>query len=496
MASLIRSTSTTSEDAVLYGNPKMTYFKKVFMKKRNYTAQYLKLTKKTEHIHFGNKNITIQIPNAGDLLGGIYLDFKLKNLERIDNYTDIDLTVDTTKQSRFTSYVNGIGYNIIDKVELYISGTKIQTLTGELIYLLNELHSDHNKSQHFYTMTNYYNDFTIGTANTAGRTNNKYVRCQLPIPFFFSKDPGQYLPLCNLEDVMIELKISLNTFDECTVRKYNTVPDGVLAAGLNGYKNNNGTLTSNGTVPSKEAKYIEPLQNITVDSSNTSTINAGINMIESLDVFTRVIYLEPEESTFFKSKSTLQYLVDIFHIGLPHEIENPNADTTYTAIIDSNHPTKYLYWILQRKDVYDDHHYQNYTSEHSVQYGNGSTEPDTTKHLLNTIKVKLDSIPLFEDIDPIIISNIMKYDHFKGPSNESLYIYNASFNPDDTEPSGSVNYSNYRNKIFEYTLSPDAIQTLNSNNTSSNNTILFRYYVAYFNIFNVITGSGANLIYT
>ena len=211
MASLIRSTTTTSEDAVLYGNPKMTYFKKVFMKKRNYTAQYIKLTKKTEDIQFGKKNINIQIPNAGDLLGGIYLDFKLKNLERIDNYTDIDLTEDVSKQSRFTSYVNGIGYNIINTVELWIGGTKIQTLTGELIYMLNELHSDYNKSQHFYTMTNYHKDFNIGKINTSGRTNNTSVRCQLPIPFFFSKNPGQYLPLCNLEDVLIELKLSFSS---------------------------------------------------------------------------------------------------------------------------------------------------------------------------------------------------------------------------------------------------------------------------------------------
>ena len=365
MASLIRSTTKTSEDAVLYGNPKMTHFKKVFMKKRNYTAQYLKLTKKTEDIHFGKKNITIQIPNAGDLLGGIYLDFKLKNLERINNYTDIDLNEDTSKEARFTSYVNGIGYNIINTVELWIGGTKIQTLTGELIYMLNELHSDYNKSQHFYTMTNYHNDFTVGKTNTAGRSNNTSVRCQLPIPFFFSKNPGQYLPLCNLEDVLIELKISLKTFDECIVRKYNNFDNSkILCSGLNGYNNISGSLSPSGEVPSQYNKYIEPLKNVHVDSANKSTVDQGMNMINSFDVFTRVIYLEPEEALFFKSKSKLQYLVDIFHIGIPEEIHNPNAITTYTTIIDSNHPTKYLYWTLQRKDVHDDRHYQNYTFEH------------------------------------------------------------------------------------------------------------------------------------
>ena len=497
MSTLIQKNGQTAEDAVLYGNPKMTYFKKVFMKKRNYTAYYSKLSKKVDNIQFGDKNITIQIPNAGDLLGGIYIDFRLNDLVRKEFYNDINNKLDTSKESRFTSYVNGIGFNIIDRIDLLINGITIQSLTGELIYLLNQLHADSNKLKHFNTMTNYHDNFIIGKGNglLKGRTNNTSVRCQLPIPFFFSKDPGQYLPLCNLENILIQIKITLKPFTKCIVKRSN-INNSSVVEGVNGYIINNSHLEPNGRTVNETEFYNEELDNLHYNDNNIS-INQNVNMIESFDVFTRVIYMDPDESRFFKSKDTLQYLVDIFHEGIPQEIKNPNSNSFYTVNIESNHPTKYLLWILQREDVFNDNHYQNYTYKYSAKYGNGLTQPDTTKHIIDSVKITLDGIPLFENINPVIISNIMKYDHLKGSADESIYIYNMSLNPDDVEPSGSINLSSYRDKLIEYSVSEDAVKEINNDVADSEyKGIIFRHYVAYFNILNIVSGTGANLVYT
>ena len=131
-----------SEDRLLYGNPKMTYFKNVYSKARNFVSEYAKVTKFNNDIKFGD-TFKVEIPNSGD------------DLKRKIIYTQQDLIKDESLRSRFTSYVNGIGFNIIKEIKLYIGGNLIQVLNGELIFLINELHSTYNKNKSFHHMTKY-----------------------------------------------------------------------------------------------------------------------------------------------------------------------------------------------------------------------------------------------------------------------------------------------------------------------------------------------------
>jgi len=78
---LLHSRQKGPEDKFLYGIPKMTYFKNVFTKARNFSLEYNKIPKSDGKIDFG-KTIKLQIPSTGDLLAGIYFDFKLKDLKR------------------------------------------------------------------------------------------------------------------------------------------------------------------------------------------------------------------------------------------------------------------------------------------------------------------------------------------------------------------------------------------------------------------------------
>ena len=68
------------EDKFLYGNPKMTFFKNVFVKSRNFVLEYSKIPKSDGSIDLG-RTFRIKIPKSGDLLAGIYIDFKLKDLK-------------------------------------------------------------------------------------------------------------------------------------------------------------------------------------------------------------------------------------------------------------------------------------------------------------------------------------------------------------------------------------------------------------------------------
>ena len=205
--SLLLIGSNGPEDKFLYGNPKKTYFKNVFVKARNFALEYAKIPEANSNIDFG-RTFKVSVPHSGDLLAGIYLDFTLSDLVRSGTYTLGSDPLHTTTLPQFSSYVNGIGYNILKEVKLYIGGNHIQTLSGELIYIINELHSGHNKSETFKHLAKFGAPplFIIKTSNTSS------VSCQLQLPFFFSKDPGQYLPLCALTNSKIELEITLRSF--------------------------------------------------------------------------------------------------------------------------------------------------------------------------------------------------------------------------------------------------------------------------------------------
>ena len=65
------------------------------------------------------ERFSVKIPKSGDLLAGVYIDFKLKDLLRTGaDYVTSNQTPDTSKKARFTSYVNGMSYNIISSIKL------------------------------------------------------------------------------------------------------------------------------------------------------------------------------------------------------------------------------------------------------------------------------------------------------------------------------------------------------------------------------------------
>jgi hypothetical protein len=462
------------EDIFLYGNPKMTFFKNVFVKSRNFVLEYSKIPKSDGSIDLG-RTFRIKIPKSGDLLAGIYIDFKLKDLLRTGNaYVGSDAQPDNTMASRYTSYVNGIGFNIIKDIKLYIGGNLIQTLNSELIYIINQQNSEYNRIQVFNNMTKYFESFSIGN------TNSKDVKCNLWVPFYFSKNPGQYVPICALNNSEIELEISLRSFEECLVREYNT---GGTGAGINGYNPSGGLEGTSGTnmandssnpIPAQYTKYIEP-------------VSGGI---EYFDIVTQKIFLDGDDQKLFKMCPKLDYLIELYQIGNQEVINNPTDGGEHIFEMISKHPTKYITWVLQREDVYNDNYYDNYTYDFGAKYGDGRPSFYVDHELLEDIDILINNNPLFEGIRPKFLTNIQTYERFKGLSLYPIYLYNFSLSPNSNDPSGTMNMSMYNKKHFRIKLCN------NSNFTDQQNkaNILFRYYTSYYNIL-VISDGLAGLIY-
>ena len=285
--------------------------------------------------------------------------------------------------------------------------------------------------------------------------------------FFFSKDPGQYLPLCALTNSKIELEITLRSFEECVIKSYSSG----AGKGLDG---KSGALAIGDL-------YNEKLKPGTIDS---------------FDIITQKLFLDPEDQKLFRICPKLDYMIELYHIGDEEKILNPSQDNTYSFDLQSRHPTKYVVWVLQRKDIYDAHMYDNYTHDFTFRKSTDGTDRykyDTNSHLLTEADILLDNIKVINGINPIFISKTQMYEKFSGPAGlQPIYIYNFSLEPDSNQPTGTINMSSFSKKTFQIKLCNESNYTPSVGGVKSD--ILFRHYTCYFNIL-VISDGMAGLMY-
>jgi len=551
LGNLIQISANGAEDKYLYGNPQVTYFKDVYKRSTNFAINYNKVPfSGGSTVEFGSE-IKVNIPIKGDLLSGVFLRLDFSDLQRTNDYKEYDIngdTINSTRSPQFTSYVNGIGYNCIDTIKLYINGQLIETVDSKLIYLSNELYNNQGKKTSFYRMSKYtQNNFNIG--GSLGN-NISDVKSTLLIPLFFSGKPSMYLPLCALTHSEIQLHIKFKTIEKCVVRSYQTssVPDS--------WSDLPNAVPGTGDTNSKEDSYaqwenfisdIGSIKGLNTDdtrvisalgpSSATDTgfenknqlvpsivgLTNGVykvpatfelynesvtGNIENFEIITENIFLDSNERVLFMNKE-LSYLIELYHIGNTEIIENPSSSKTYYMDIEGKHPTKYILWYLQREDVNDNNIYDNHTSENGLRF-EGSYNYDNSKHLLKDAIIMINNNELVNNINSIFLSDVQMYQKFHNSSNSLMYVYSFALDPTKTEPTGTLNFSKIMHKSIKLQLEDEAKYTNNTfshvnyfldQNTDAQNqpisttqNLLFKYYTCYYNIL-LIRDGLCSLIY-
>ena len=100
--SLIQLVAFGAEDIVLMSDPQITFFKNIYKRHTNFAMESIQLPF-TDNPGFGNTSV-VTITKLGDLVNKLYLELTLPYDE---NLTD-------------SYWTNRIGFNLINRVELYI----------------------------------------------------------------------------------------------------------------------------------------------------------------------------------------------------------------------------------------------------------------------------------------------------------------------------------------------------------------------------------------
>ena len=200
-----------AQDIYLTGNPQITFFKVVYRRHTNFSMEAIEQTVNGT-ASFGS-SVTSTISRNGDLVHKMYLQLDM---------TPSTASVATTALGA-AGQKNNLGHAAIDTVELEIGGQRIDRQTGEWMSVWDEL----SNNQYVPMLANHTDTFTSADMDEADLTyvpnayqsmiggychlSNSALTFNVPLQFWFCRNPGLALPLIALQYHEVKVKLALRS---------------------------------------------------------------------------------------------------------------------------------------------------------------------------------------------------------------------------------------------------------------------------------------------
>ncbi len=189
MSGRLRLAATGVQDQWLTGDPQFSYFLMNFRRHTKFAIDYVE-SQFDGDIDFG-KTIISRVPNdKGDLVSNMTIKVTLDDpVPNGDNWSPSIIS------------------HLVESAELLIGGQTVEKITGEYIYMHQQLHNtDDDINQTLYFLNGHSNVLTY----TAG-TEYTYF---MDLPFYFYRNPSLAIPTCALTKQLVEVKIKLRSLPE------------------------------------------------------------------------------------------------------------------------------------------------------------------------------------------------------------------------------------------------------------------------------------------
>jgi len=210
MSGRVRLAVTGIQDQWLTGEPQFSYFLTLFRRHSKFALEQIE-SPFDGKIDFG-EIIECRVPqNKGDLIKNISLKITLS-----------DPTPDESNLINNLVYVPSVCTELIEYAELLIGGQTIERITGEYIFMHQQLYNnDDDVAQSLYFLNShgnylgYRDDYTFF----------------IDLPFFFYRFPNLSIPVCALTKQLVQVRLKLRPLNKI-VRdtKNNIIPSNVTAS--------------------------------------------------------------------------------------------------------------------------------------------------------------------------------------------------------------------------------------------------------------------------
>tara|TARA_B100001113_G_scaffold209056_1_gene171405 strand:+ start:82 stop:1254 length:1173 start_codon:yes stop_codon:yes gene_type:complete len=195
MSGRINLAVTGIQDQWLTGEPEFSYFLVNFKRHTKFAIEAVETPFDGEPKF--DTSLECRIPaNKGDLIRSMMLKFTLPQ------------PTGTVSSGKDIRYNKSIGSRIIEYADLRIGGQTIERITGDYIYMYNQIHNNHDdvdQSLYFlsghddYISVSYDWDYSV------------------MLPFYFFRHPSLALPVCAITKQLVEIEIKFRKLEDITI---------------------------------------------------------------------------------------------------------------------------------------------------------------------------------------------------------------------------------------------------------------------------------------
>ena len=202
MAGRLNLAITGIQDQWLTGEPEFSYFLMNFKRHTKFSIESIE-TPFDGDIDY-DVSVECRIPkNKGDLVRSMMLKFTLPQ------------PTGTADSGYDIRYRESIGAQIIEYADLLIGGQTIERITGDYIYMYDQIHSNKDDiDQTLYFLTGHNNYIPV----SYDWDYNVFL------PFYFFRNPSLAIPVCALTKQLVEVRIKFKKLEDVTIQ-YKTSTD-------------------------------------------------------------------------------------------------------------------------------------------------------------------------------------------------------------------------------------------------------------------------------
>ena len=322
--------------------------------------------------------------------------------------------------SDFWAYAQALGSVIVEKAELEIGDSTIETIDGDFLNVFFNL-QDMNAQ---FGIAQDGLGYTQSTQLRPFPTQDRIL--YIPLPFFFKRIKlKEALPLLACKEGSVRIHVTLRPFHECiqnltAPRTCVTDTPLGLESSIVDYTNSSvqlyGTITANSTIPAfKTIKLV------------TQAANTDGEMRQRI-LRTPFEILRRDISTFS------------FEEPLKYATNKTSSDTiTVQLPLEVNHPMEEFFWFIRRKGAANQSEWTNYSavlrSEHDPIY-------NPYVPLLKSASIQFNGVEIVNADEQFFRSHLAKkHGGAFRAYNKFIYGYSFASQPGQHQPSGTLNAS-------------------------------------------------------
>lgn len=507
---LIQLVAIGAQNELVNGSPSMTHFRAVYRRHTNFAMESIRMTFTSSNLSFDQtttRTIPCRIDRYAQLLHDTYLVVTLPDIWSPLSYLG-SAAPPTGYDQRSNSigyefqWIDNIGYNLIDHVEITANGQVLQRLTGEWLKFYSYLTHDPNKRKLVDQMVgnlpemndpaNAYDRLgqyphAVTPANQPGGVPNTLTpepsirsrQLVIPLHFWFCENPGMALPLVSMQNSDVFINVTYRPLNQLY-----TVIDVNPTSATYGTRIRPTGAGFNPLLPNAPydgiGRFLSP-PNLDGSSSNTA-----------LTTFFPDPYLEG--NFIYLTEMEMAQLASADQTFLVKTVTYTNNPGQYGGNSDILLPffnlITRIVWTSQRSDKILANDWDNYTNWDNplrapfTTTGNAndvfstttsSTETQTFLYSSGQLQISsvyprdpitngqllLDGKERFSVKPTSYFSLLQMYKHTTGdaPQIPGVYMYSFALNNDLYQPSGAINGSLFNKVVLRLTLQQPLVTT-------------------------------------